>query len=175
MNEEAGMPDGWLIHDFLHDARVGYTVLPHRPAYSAQEEAAAIHVPGRDWAKVVVCIVDGEPVEAVVPAPAVVNLDRLLELTGGSRIRLAVEEELRRMYPDCELGAMPPFGPLYGQSVFVDVSLAAEPEIAFNAGTHTEAIRMRWRDFAAAVRPIVGRFADDPHEMAGYLRAIANT
>jgi Ala-tRNA(Pro) deacylase len=154
------MPDGWLIHDFLHDARVGYTVLPHRPAYTAQEEAAAIHVPGRDWAKVVVCIVDDEPIEAVVPAPAIVDLERLLELTGGTHIRLAGEDELRRMYPDCELGAMPPLGPLYGQSVFVDVSLAAQPVIVFNAGTHTEAIRMRWADFAATVRPIVGRFAD---------------
>jgi Ala-tRNA(Pro) deacylase len=155
------MTDGWLIHDFLHDARVGYTVLPHKPAYTAQEEAAAIHLPGRDWAKVVVCIVDGEPIEAVVPAPALVDLDRLLELTRGSHIRVADEDELRRMYPDCEVGAMPPFGPLYGQSVFVDTALAAEPYIVFNGGTHTEAIRMRWADFAASVRPIVGCFADE--------------
>jgi len=156
------MPDGWLIHDFLHDARVGYTVLPHRPAFTSQEEAAAVHVSGRDWAKVVVCIVDGWPIEAVLPAAAYVNLDRLLELAGGTHIRLAGEDELLRLFPDCEVGAMPPFGPLYGQSVFVDVALAGESDIVFNAGTHTEAIRMRWPDFAAAVRPIVGRFADLP-------------
>ena len=79
-----------------------------------------MHVPGRDWAKVVVCFIDGEPVEAVVPAPSVVNLDRLLELASGRDIRLASEEELRRLFPDCEIGAMPPFGPLYGQTVYVD-------------------------------------------------------
>jgi len=141
---------------------VGYTVLPHRPAYSAQAEAAAVHVPGRDWAKVVVCFVDGNPIEAVVPAPMIVNLDRLLEVAGGSVIRLAGEDELARLYPGCEPGAMPPFGPLYGQPVFVDVMLAREPVLAFNAGTHTDAIAMRWSDFAASVRPIVGRFAEPP-------------
>ncbi len=156
------MPVASPIHEFLQKAHVSYTVLPHRPAYTAREEAAAIHIPGRDWAKVVVCIVDGEPVEAVLPASAVVNLDRLLILAGGRRIRLAREDELVRLYPDCEPGAMPPFGPLYGQSVFVDAALATEHEIAFNGGTHTEAIRMHWADFAATVGPIVGRFAELP-------------
>jgi Ala-tRNA(Pro) deacylase len=156
------MPATSAIHEFLREARVGYTVLPHRPAYSAQAEAAAVHVPGRDWAKVVVCFVDGNPIEAVVPAPMIVNLDRLLEVAGGSVIRLAGEDELARLYPGCEPGAMPPFGPLYGQPVFVDVMLAREPVLAFNAGTHTDAIAMRWSDFAASVRPIVGRFAEPP-------------
>jgi Ala-tRNA(Pro) deacylase len=156
------MPATSAIHEFLREAHVGYTVLPHRLAYTAQEEAAAIHIPGRDWAKVVVCFVDGQPIEAVVPAPMVVNLDALLELAGGNVIRLAREDELTRMYPGCEPGAMPPFGPLYGQSVFVDVTLAREPVLVFNAGTHTEAIGMRWADFAASVRPIVGRFAEPP-------------
>jgi len=137
-------------------------VLPHRLAYTAQEEAAVIHIPGRDWVKVVTCFVDGRPIEAVVPAPMVVNLDALLELAGGCVIRLAREDELTRMYPGCEPGAMPPFGPLYGQSVFVDVTLAREPVLVFNAGTHTEAIGMRWADIAASVRPIVGRFAEPP-------------
>jgi Ala-tRNA(Pro) deacylase len=156
------MPGTAAIHEFLRDARVPYSVVPHRPAFTAQEEAAATHVPGRDWAKVVICIVDGEPVEAVLPAPFVVNLDRLAELAGGTEIRLAQEDELRRLFPGCEPGAMPPLGPLYGQSVFVDVSLASEPAIVFNAGTHTEAIAMRWSDFAASVKPIVGRFAESP-------------
>jgi Ala-tRNA(Pro) deacylase len=159
-----------VIHDFLREAHVSYTVLPHRPAYTAQEEAAAIHVPGRDWAKVVVCFVDGEPIEAVLPAPLTVNLDRLLDLAGGSEIQLAREDELPRLFPDCEPGAVPPFGPIYGQSVFVDVALAAEPEIVFNAGTHTEAIRMRWGDFAASIRPIVGRFAEPALDRVGAFR-----
>jgi Ala-tRNA(Pro) deacylase len=150
------------IREFLREANVPYTVIPHRPAFTAQEEARAAHVPGRGWAKVVVCLVNGEPVEAVVPATLNVNLERLLDLAGGNQIRLAAEDELRRLFPACEPGAMPPFGPLYGQSVFVDVHLASEPEIVFNAGSHTEAIAMRWADFSKSVRPIVGAFAELP-------------
>ena len=148
-----------LIHEFLQDARVPYTVIPHPPAFSAQAEAAAVHVPGRDWAKVVVCFVDGRPIQAVIPAPMTVDLELLAQLARGEVIRLAHEHELRDLFPDCEAGAMPPFGPLYGQEVYVDVSLAGESEITFIAGTHTEAIRMLWADFVASVRPIVGRFA----------------
>jgi len=93
-----------------------------------------------------------------------------LGLAGGVQIRLADEGELLRLFPGCEPGAMPPFGGLYGQRVFVDLALAAEPHIVFAAGTHTEAIRMRWADFAAAVRPIVGSFADTlDHEATAVL------
>jgi Ala-tRNA(Pro) deacylase len=158
------------IHEFLHEARVPYTVVPHKRAFTAQEEAAATHVPGRGWAKVVICFVDGAPIEAVLPAPLTVNLDRLLDLAGGDTIRLAQEEELRELFPECEPGAMPPFGPLYRQSVFADAALASESEIVFNAGTHTEAIRMRWADFAASVRPIVGKFAEPPFDQTGKVR-----
>ena len=156
------MPNTASIHEFLREAHVAYTVLPHRPAFTAQEEAAAAYVQGRDWAKVVICFVDGEPIQAVLPALSTVNLNHLMELAGGREIRLAQEDELRRLFPECEPGAMPPFGPLYGQSVFVDVALAAQPEIAFNAGTHTEAIRMRWAAFARTAPSIVGKFAEPP-------------
>jgi len=149
-----------MIHDFLHEAHVPYMVVPHRPAFTAQDEAAATHVPGRDWAKVVVCFIDGDPVEALVPAPSVVDLEALLQLAGGKTIRLAEEGELRHLFPDCEVGAMPPFGPLYGQTVYVDAELASEPEIVFNAGTHRDAIAMRWSDFVKMVNPIVGKFAE---------------
>jgi Ala-tRNA(Pro) deacylase len=158
------------IHEFLREARVPYTIVPHRTAFTAQEEAATAHVPGRDWAKVVIFFVDGEPVQAVLPAPQEVNLTRLLDLARGNEIRLADEDELIRLFPDCEPGAMPPFGPLYHQPVFVDVELAAEPEIVFNAGTHTEAIRMRWPDFAASIRPIVGKFAETAVDRVGDFR-----
>ena len=164
------MPGTSSIHEFLREARVPYAIVPHRPAYTAQEEAAATHVPGRDWAKVVICFVDGTPVQAVLPAPRTVNLERLLELARGCEIRLAREDELGRLYPDCEPGAMPAFGPLYDQPVFVDVALAEEPDIVFNAGTHTEAISMRWADFSASVRPIVGKFADPPLDHVGAFR-----
>jgi Ala-tRNA(Pro) deacylase len=147
------------IHEFLRGAEVPYRVVPHQPAFTAQTEAAATHVAGRDWAKVVVCVVDDQPIEAVVSAYVMVDLGRLLELAGGREIRVAEEDELRHLFPECELGAMPPFGPLYRQRVFVDVALAGEREITFNAGTHTTAITMRWSDFARSVRPIVGKFA----------------
>jgi Ala-tRNA(Pro) deacylase len=162
------MLDTLSMHEFLRAAHVPYSVVPHPPAYTAQEEAAATHVRGRDWAKVVVCVVDGEPVEAVLSAPLIVNLERLLDLAGGRHIRLATEEELRDLFPGCEPGAMPPFGPLYGQSVFVDVALAAGPELVFNAGTHTDAIALRWADFARTVRPIVGAFAEAPFHPNGF-------
>jgi Ala-tRNA(Pro) deacylase len=148
------------IHEFLRAAKVPYTIIAHRPAFGAQEEAAAAHIPGRDWAKVVVCIVDGRAIEALVPAPCVVDLERLRALAGGSHIRLAREEELSDLFPGCELGAMPPFGELFGHPVFADIRLASELEIVFDAGTHTDAIAMRWSDFARTVRPIVGRFAE---------------
>jgi Ala-tRNA(Pro) deacylase len=153
------MPAIATIHEFLREAHVPYTVVPHRPAYSAQAEAAATHVPGRDWAKVVICFIDGAPVQAVVPATALVDLDRLADLAGGRSIHLASEDDLLRLFPECELGAMPPFGPLYGQTVYVDARLALEPRIVFNAGTHRDAISMRWNDFVKMVNPIVGKFA----------------
>jgi Ala-tRNA(Pro) deacylase len=155
------MREASCVHTFLHQAHVPYMVVPHRAAFTAQEEAAATHVPGRDWAKVVVCFVDGKPIEAVLPAPTIVNLDKLLDLAGGKEIRLAHERELPVLFPECETGAMPPLGPIYAQSVFVDVALASEPQIVFDGGTHTEAIAMRWPDFARSVRPIVGSFAED--------------
>jgi Ala-tRNA(Pro) deacylase len=151
-----------LIHDFLREAHVPYLVVPHPAAFTAPQVAAATHVTGSEWAKVVSCFVDDQPIEAVLPATLAVNLDRLRALARGVSIRLADEPELESLFPGCEPGAMPPLGPLYGQAVFVDVALAEQDEIVFNAGTHTDAIRMRWSDFAASIRPIVGKFAE-PH------------
>jgi Ala-tRNA(Pro) deacylase len=150
------------VQEFLRQSNVGYSVFPHLPAYSAQEEAAVTHISGRDWAKPVVFFADGEPIQAVVPADLVVDVDQLLALTGAERIRLATEEELSELYPDCEPGAMPPLGPLYNQPVFVDIALAAEPQIVFNGGTHADAVCMRYDDFAALAKPVVGSFARRP-------------
>lgn len=150
------------VQEFLRRSNVPYTVFPHERAYTAQEEAAVTHVPGRDWAKAVICFVDGEPIQAVVPADLEVDLDRLGMVAHATSIRLADESELRWLYPDCERGAMPPLGPLYRQLVYVDESLADEAEIVFNAGTHGDAVRMRYGDFAAIAHPIIGRFARRP-------------
>ena len=164
------MSSSSLIHQFLREAHVPYSVIPHPVAFTAQEEAAVVHVSGRNWAKVVACVIDGTPVEAVLPATLTVNLRRLLDLAGGEEIRLAEESELPDLFPQCEQGAMPPLGPLYQQQVYVDASLAAQDEIIFNAGTHTEAIAMRWADFAKTIRPIVGSFAESPVDAVGEFR-----
>jgi Ala-tRNA(Pro) deacylase len=147
------------VQEFLRGGNVAYTVFRHPVAFTAREEAAVAHVPGRDWAKSVVCFADGEPIQAVIPADLNVDLERLLSLTGATAIRLAREDELDWLYPECERGAMPPFGPLFRQRVFVDERLAAEDQIAFNAGTHRDAVSMRYDDFARLTRPTVGRFS----------------
>jgi Ala-tRNA(Pro) deacylase len=150
------------IQDFLKTRGVPFSTLTHRTAFTAQEEAAVTHVRGREWAKTVVCIADGNPILAVLPAHFSVDLDRLRPLAGATTIRLAQESEIVRLYPDCEAGAMPPFGPLYGHRVFVDSSLAADPEVVFNAGTHTDAIRVRYQDLVKVVGPVVGDFGRAP-------------
>ncbi len=151
-----------LVQEYLRQSNVAYSVFPHLPAYTAQEEAAVTHISGRDWAKPVVFYADGEPIMAVVPADLVIDLEQLLLLTGAERIRLATEEELATLYPDCEPGAMPPLGPLYDQPVFVDIALAAQPQVVFNGGTHGDAVCMRYDDFAALAKPVVGSFAQRP-------------
>jgi Ala-tRNA(Pro) deacylase len=146
------------IEQFLGEQHVAYSVIPHRPAYTAQEEAAVAHVPGRQWAKTVACVADDRLILAVVPAPSLVDLDRLREIAGAGDVRLASERELERLYPDCEVGAMPPLGPLYGLPVFVDRELAGTSEIVFDAGSHSDAIKVTYDDFARAVQPTVGDF-----------------
>jgi Ala-tRNA(Pro) deacylase len=147
------------IDEFLHAARVPYNTFRHAPAFTAEEEAAVTHVPGRSWAKVVVCFVDDEPILAVLPACTIIDLEALRALTGGLVVRLGREREFARLYPDCEPGTMPPFGRLYRQRVFVDRSLVGEVEMVFNAGTHTDAIGMHYGDLAELSNPVVGEFA----------------
>ena len=148
-----------LVQEFLRRSEVPYTVFPHRRAYTARQEAAAASVPERNWAKVVICFADGEPLQAVVPADCVVDLERLSAVVGVAHIRMATEDELEWLYPDCEPGAMPPFGPMYRQLVFVDERLTTDEEIVFNAGTFGDAVAMRFKDFGALAHPVIGRFA----------------
>ena len=152
------MPIPHSIEQFLTKQHVTYSLIPHRPAYTAQEEAAVAHVPGRQWAKTVACVADDRPVIAVVPATSLVDLDRLRDVAAARVVRLASEPEVERLYPDCEVGAMPPLGPLYGQPVFVDRALTGCGEIAFEAGSHHEALKVSYEDFARVVQPTVGDF-----------------
>lgn len=146
------------ISEFLNRHHAHYVVLTHPAAYTAQEEAAAARVPGHEWAKVVVCVADERPLLAVLPAPAKVDFKRLRNVTHMQSLRLAHEDEFKGMYTDCEIGAMPPLGPLYGQDVVVDETLAADDEIVFEAGSHHESIRMPYSEFHRLVRPTVAAF-----------------
>lgn len=147
------------LRQFLDDQHIPYVSVSHSPAYTAQEVAESTHIPGWELAKVVMVKVDGELAMAVLPANRKVVLNDLRELTGAARVEFATEDEFKDRFPDCEIGAMPPFGNLYDMDVFVAPGLAADEEIAFNAGTHTEVIKMAYRDFERLVQPKVSSFS----------------
>ena len=147
----------WIV-ELPKRERVPYTCFRHHPAYTAQEEAAVSHIPQRCWAKVVICIADDQPLQAVLPAHYMVDFEQLRLLANAMALRLAREEEIATLHPECEVGAMPPFGASYGHRVFVDRCLVGEPEMVFNAGTHTEAICMHYGDFTELAKPVVGAF-----------------
>ena len=153
------MPVRPRVQEFLRLADVEYTVLPHHRAYGARKEAAAALIPVSNWAKVVIAFVDGEPIQAVVPADCEVDFERLADIIGVPQMRMATEDEIDWLYPDCETGAMPPLGPLYRQLVFIDRRLTERDEIAFNAGTFDDAVVMRVADFMELAKPVVGNFA----------------
>jgi Ala-tRNA(Pro) deacylase len=143
------------LREFLDREGVKYVSIGHSPAYTAQEIAASAHIPGTELAKTVVIRLDGRTAMVVLPASQWVDFEILKRETGSREARLASEPEFRDMFPECELGAMPPFGNLYGMEVFVSQRLAEDEEIVFNAGSHTELIRLAYRDFARLVQPRV--------------------
>lgn len=147
------------LKTFLDERGVRYITITHSPAFTAQEVAQSAHIPGSGLAKTVMVIIDGALAMAVVQANRRVSVDGLQKLTGSDDIRLAHEKEFKDYFPDCEPGAMPPFGNLYDMSVYISPELAAEPEIVFNAGSHTECIRMGWLDYYNLVKPRVAEFA----------------
>ena len=143
------------FQDYLDERSIEYTLIDHYPTYTAQETAQSAHIPGREIAKTVVVRIDGTAAMVVQPATSQVHLGRLKKLTGAKDVSLADEKDLNDLFPDCELGAMPPFGNLYGMHVYVGESLTHDEEIAFNAGSHTELIKMTYRDFESLVHPEV--------------------
>lgn len=147
------------LKSFLEENKVHYTPMSHTPVYTAQAAAAVMHVSGKELAKTTVALAGDEMILAVLPAAAHVNFDKLGKVV-GKPVRLASEKEFMDKFPDCETGAMPPFGNLYKLPVYVDQKLAADEEIVFNAGTHRDAIRMRYEDFARLAQPTLGDFAD---------------
>ncbi|MBP1654762.1 MAG: YbaK/prolyl-tRNA synthetase associated region [Bacteroidetes bacterium] len=146
------------LTQYLDSHSTRYVVVIHSPAYTAQEIAARAHVPGRELAKTVMAKVDGKMTMLVLPASSMVNFTALRQDAGASRAELATEAEFKGLFPECEVGAMPPFGNLFDMPVLVDRTLLEDEEIAFNAGTHKELVRLSYADFARLVQPTVMSF-----------------
>lgn len=148
-----------IIKEFLDQNNVKYVSIKHSRAYTAQEIAASAHIDGKKVAKTVVLKMEGKLIFAVLPATYKVDFDLLREAFGTDNIRLANEQEFKDKCPGCEVGAMPPMGNLFNIETYVAASLVEDEEIAFNAGTHTELIKMNYTDFEKLVTPKLLRFA----------------
>ncbi len=147
------------LKEFLDAQQVKYVTINHSPAYTAQEVAASAHVRGKEMAKTVMVTLDGQMAMAVLPASQKISFDLLGEASGAGNVQLASEQAFRDMFPGCEVGAMPPFGNLYGMHVYASKRLSEDEEIVFNAGSHTELIRLAYKDFDRLVKPKVARIA----------------
>ncbi len=146
----------------LKQQNVRYEVLPHPKAYTAQEVAHSLHTTGKVCAKAVIVVVDGKYIMVVVPAPHKVNLSKLKDVLKAADVHLAREDDLRTLFPDSELGAEPALGNLYNMPVVVAWQLAEKEEIIFNAGSHTECIKMKYVDYEKFTNPIVGDISEIP-------------
>ena len=147
------------LREYLDGHHVKYVVISHSTAYTAPEIAASAHIPGRELAKTVVVKLDDRLAMAVLPSSQQVDFDLLRAAANVHGAALAAEKEFKDRFPDCEVGAMPPFGNLYGMDVYVSDELTKDDEIAFNAGSHTELVRLAYRDFERLVQPKVVHFA----------------
>jgi len=149
------MPHQQKLQSVLEANHLAFTQTTHTAAFTAREVASVEHLPAREVAKTVVLFGDGGFHMIVIPANKLVDFQEVRLALGLSHVRLATEDELSRLFPDCELGAMPPVGIIYDMPVYLDSSLAAEPEIVFNAGTHREAIHMQTADYRRLVSPMI--------------------
>jgi Ala-tRNA(Pro) deacylase len=144
---------GKKIREFLDSHQVKYISVTHSPAYTAQQIAQVAHIPAKELAKTVMIKIDGKMSMAVLPADHKVDFDLLKNIAGADRVEIASEQEFRTLFPDCEVGAMPPFGNLYDMEVYVHEALTEDEEIGFNAGSHSEIIKMAYKDFESLVKP----------------------
>lgn len=149
------MPMLKKLQEVLDQAKVSYEVYNHPTAFTAQEIAAAQHIPGKEMAKVVMLKADGSLVMAVIPASRKISLEKVRATLGAKEVNLATEEEFASKFPNCEIGAMPPFGNLFGLPVYIDPMLEEDESIYFNAGNHQQTVRVRYKDFKRLVEPRV--------------------
>lgn len=160
------MPILKKLRTLLDEAKIPYEVYTHPLAYTAQEIAAQQHVSGKEIAKVVMLEVDGKLVMGVLPGSLKVHIHTAMESLGASSARLATEDEFTSRFPECEIGAEPPFGNLFGLHVVVDPALAKDEYIYFNAGNHVQTVRMKYKDFAELVKPEVARLSHEDKKWA---------
>jgi Ala-tRNA(Pro) deacylase len=146
------------LREFLDENLVKYVVITHSKAYTSHGIAASAHISGSDLAKTVMLKKDGELCMAVLPASRLVKLSAFAKVTNSQEASLASERDFKDRFPDCEVGAMPPFGNLYGLPVYVDTSLTRDREIAFNAGSHRELVKLAYSDFERLVKPTIVDF-----------------
>jgi Ala-tRNA(Pro) deacylase len=149
------MPILRKLKEILDQAKISYEVYNHPKAITAQEIAATQHISGKGMAKVVIIKVDGSFAMAVLPAHRLVNFEKIKSRLGAKDVSLATEGEFSSLFPECEIGAMPPFGNLFGLPVYVDPVLEGHEDIFFNAGSHLQTVSMRYRDFQKLVQPEV--------------------
>ena len=147
------------IKEFLDSNKIKYVSISHSSAYTAMEIAAMAHVPGKDLAKTVMVKINGHMAMAVLPATHMIKMDWLKKAVGTDDIRLATEQEFKDKFVDCEVGAMPPFGNLYSMDVYASNALKDDEEIVFNAGSHTELIKLSYKDFERLVNPKVAEIS----------------
>jgi Ala-tRNA(Pro) deacylase len=147
------------LESYLREERVPFEVRHHPRAVTAQEVAASEHVPGKMLAKTVMVLADGEMVMLALPASYQVDVEKVGSALGAREVRLAQEEEFEGSFPDCEVGAMPPFGNLYDVPVYVEETLAEDETIVFRAGTHVDTMSVTYADFDRLVKPTVTKFA----------------
>lgn len=152
------------LESYLNEQHVPFQVQQHAIAYTAQDVAASEHIPGKLVAKVVIVFADNNMVMLALPAPYRVDFARVGESLGAREVRLADEAELKAAFPDCEVGAMPPFGNLYSLPLYVDRRLAEDETIVFPVGTHTETARLAFADFERLVQPAQAEFSRPPQE-----------
>ena len=150
------------LREFLDQQGVRYATISHPVAYTAQEVATVTHISSQEMAKTVIAKIDGALAMAVLPASYEVDLSLLKAGTGARALSLAKETDFKERFPECEIGAMPPFGNLYGMAVYVDESLTKDKDIAFNAGSHNELLQVSYADFERLVKPTVLKFAALP-------------
>jgi len=146
------------LTDYLDSHKIKYVLIQHSPAFTAREVAVSAHIPFREVAKTVVLSIDRKHILAVLPATEMVDLNLLREILENAAVRLTNESEFNTLFPECEIGAMPPLGSLYKTPVYADALLEEDDQIVFQAGTHTEAVKMAWDDYVKLEHPTLTNF-----------------